>query len=246
MLELWNFGTNNMEHEIILKYFPDLTAEQIGQFRELGRLYPDWNAKINVISRQDISNLYERHILHSLSIAKVAQFKAGTKILDAGTGGGFPGVPLAIMFPDVHFHLVDSTAKKLSVVKNITEAIGIRNLSTEHCRFEDHFVKYDFVVSRAVSSLDTMVKSLWKNIKLPGYNAIANGILYLKGGELSEELGGMEAGRQGGGGAGKKGEQLSNRTIEQLNHRPLMYSLYPLADYFKEDFFRTKMLVHLF
>jgi 16S rRNA (guanine527-N7)-methyltransferase len=209
-----------LESGIVYKYFPDLTESQSAQFEQLGCLYREWNSKINVISRQDIDNLYERHILHSLGIAKVIRFKPGTAVLDAGTGGGFPGIPLAILFPEVCFHLVDSTAKKLTVIKNIIEIADIRNVTTEHCRFEDHAMKYDFIVSRAVASLDLMVKSLWKNIRAGGFNEIKNGLLYLKGGEISEEFRSMEAWRK--------------------------YVIYPLNAYFQEDFFETKSLVHLF
>lgn len=193
-----------------------MTAVQQAQFRQLGPLYREWNARINVISRKDIENLYERHILHSLGIAKVISFKPGTRILDAGTGGGFPGVPLAIMFPEVHFHLVDSTAKKLSVVRNIADAAGLDNISTEHGRLEGHHRKYDFVVSRAVASLDDMVRWVGKNIRAEGFNGLPNGILYLKGGELEEEL-------------------------ADANNK-----VYPLQEYFSEPFFETKTLVHLF
>jgi 16S rRNA (guanine527-N7)-methyltransferase len=202
---------------IIQKYFPDLTSSRLEQIKQLEPLYRDWNSKINVISRQDIENLYERHILHSLAIAKVIRFKAGTTILDAGTGGGFPGIPLAIFFPDSQFHLVDSTAKKLTVVKDISMVMGIENITTEHCRLEDHWGKYDFVVSRAVASMEQMLNWVWKNIKKEGFNDIPNGLLYLKGG-----------------------------TIEQLNHRTMSQNLYPLKSYFSEEFFETKALVHLF
>ncbi len=146
-----------MNFELISKYFPSLTGSQIVKFDQLGPLYMEWNARINVISRKDIDNLYERHILHSLGIARVIDFRPGTKILDAGTGGGFPGIPLAILFPQVHFHLVDSTAKKLTVVQNIADVTGLKNITTEHCRLEDHRGLYDFVVSRAVASLKEMV-----------------------------------------------------------------------------------------
>jgi len=176
--------TRNLK--LIIRYFPNLSAQQVHQFELLGKLYPEWNAKINVISRKDIENLYERHVLHSLGIARVINFKPGTKILDAGTGGGFPGIPLAILFPEVHFHLVDSTAKKLAVVKAIAGETGLNNITTEHRRLEDHRGLYDFVVSRAVASLEEMVQWVWKNVKKDGVNDIENGILYLKGGEAGK------------------------------------------------------------
>jgi len=210
-------------------HFPRLTEFQVNQFGQLGPLYHEWNGKINVISRKDIENLYERHVLHSLAIAKIIQFKPGTNILDAGTGGGFPGIPLAIMFPETDFHLVDSTAKKLTVINNIAEEIGLKNISTEHSRLEDHHGHYDFVVSRAVASLDDMIRWTWKNVKRNGMNELQNGILYLKGGEVHEKVKGMGAGRQGGMGA------------EKIN-----YTIYNLADLFSEPFFSTKSLVHLF
>jgi 16S rRNA (guanine527-N7)-methyltransferase len=232
-LEIRNFHFElcTLNFELINHYFPDLTARQADQFTRLGELYPEWNAKINIISRKDIENLFERHILHSMGIAKVIDFNPGTKILDAGTGGGFPGIPLAILFPEVSFHLVDSTAKKLSVVEAIAEATGLQNISTEHCRFEDHRKKYDFVVSRAVASLETMVMQLWKNINAGGFNPLPNGILYLKGGDLEEEIKGMGAWGHGG-----MGNQIYN----------LRFTIYKLADYFEESFFETKAVVHLF
>jgi len=206
-----------LNFELINRYFPDLTSHQVKQFTQLGALYPEWNSKINVISRKDIENLYERHILHSLGIAKVIHFRSGTKILDAGTGGGFPGIPLAIFFPNAHFHLVDSTAKKLAVVEAISRETGLKNISTGHCRFEDHQGKYDFIVSRAVASLDIMFSRLKKNINSIGVHHLPNGLLYLKGGDFSEEL-----------------KQMSN------------YKIYKLSDYFGESFFETKSVVHLF
>jgi 16S rRNA (guanine527-N7)-methyltransferase len=243
-----------LNFDLIESHFPSLTAGQLDQFRQLGILYPEWNAKINVISRQDIDNLYERHVLHSLGIAKVINFKSGTRILDAGTGGGFPGIPLAILFPEVHFHLVDSTAKKLGVVRQIAEATRLENISTEHCRLEAHSGRYDFVVSRAVATLDQMAGWVFKNIKQAGFNDIPNGILYLKGGELEGELrsleawrqGGMEAWRQGGMEKYGAGKQFNSLTIEQLNNRTIKHQIYPLSRYFPEPFFGTKSLVHLF
>jgi 16S rRNA (guanine527-N7)-methyltransferase len=242
--------------DLIGKYFPGLTSFQSGQFKMLGQLYQDWNARINVISRQDIDNLYERHVLHSLGIAKVLQFKPGTRVLDAGTGGGFPGIPLAILFPEVSFYLVDSTAKKLSVVKAIAYETGLKNVMTGHSRLEDHPGKYDYVVSRAVASLDQMTRWVWKNVIDGGFNEIPNGMLCLKGGEIEGELksmeawwpGGMVAWRQGGLEAGKQGSKEAGKigTIEQLNNRTPNYKIYYLSDYFSEPYFSTKVLIHLF
>ncbi|MBP6871726.1 MAG: 16S rRNA (guanine(527)-N(7))-methyltransferase RsmG [Bacteroidales bacterium] len=223
-----------MNFELIGSHFPSLAAGQLDQFRQLGILYPEWNAKINVISRQDIDNLYERHILHSLGIAKVITFKPGTRILDAGTGGGFPGIPLAILFPDVHFHLVDSTAKKLMVVREIASAAGIANITVQHQRLEEHLNKYDFVVSRAVASLDQMVDWVFKNIKKDGFNDMINGILYLKGMETGEEYNNRTI------------EQLNNRSGEVAGRRRIEYQNYPLGNYFSAPFFETKAVVHLF
>jgi 16S rRNA (guanine527-N7)-methyltransferase len=203
--------------DIITRYFPDLSGERLARLEMLGGLYREWNTRINVISRQDIDNIYERHILHSLGIARFVQFKPGTGILDAGTGGGFPGIPLAIFFPEVHFHLVDSTAKKLSVVKAIADEIGLKNVTTEHGRLEDHRKRYDFVVSRAVASLEQMVGWTWKNISRVEKNDVSNGLLYLKGG-----------------------------TLEPMNNPLIHQEVYPLNMYFREPYFETKYLVHLF
>ena len=172
---------------LIDKYFPGLSEEQCRQFAMLDELYRDWNAKINVISRKDIDNLYEHHVLHSLAIAKVIHFRPDTKILDFGTGGGFPGVPLAIMFPECQFKLIDGTGKKVRVAQEVAAAIGLRNCQTEHLRGEDEKGKFDFVVSRAVMPLPDLVKIVRKNIEKRQQNAMINGVICLKGGELQAE-----------------------------------------------------------
>ena len=172
---------------LIEKYFPHLTDEQHRQFAMLDALYRDWNAKINVISRKDIDNLYEHHVLHSLAIAKAINFRPGTRILDFGTGGGFPGVPLAIMFPDCQFKLIDGTGKKVRVAQEVAAAIGLKNCQAEHLRGEDEKGKFDFVVSRAVMPLPDLVKIVRKNIERRQQNAMINGVLCLKGGELQAE-----------------------------------------------------------
>jgi 16S rRNA (guanine527-N7)-methyltransferase len=178
----------NSNADLIFHYFPELNENQKQQFQQLGALYTDWNAKINVISRKDIDNLYEHHVLHSLAIAKVISFKPGTKILDIGTGGGFPGIPLAILFPDVSFKLIDATGKKLKVVEAIAQAIGLKNIRTEHLRGEDEKGKYDFVVSRAVMSLPDLAHIIRKNIIHNHNNSMSNGLFCLKGGDLSDQL----------------------------------------------------------
>jgi 16S rRNA (guanine527-N7)-methyltransferase len=203
--------------EIILKYFPDLTPRQIEQFRQLQPLYTDWNNKINVISRKDIDQLYERHVLHSLGIAKVVSFKPDTSILDVGTGGGFPGIPLAIMFPECHFHLVDSIGKKIKVVQEITGALELENIIAEQNRAEKLQETYDFVVSRAVTQLKEFHGWVRYKINKPYNNSLKNGILYLKGGDLTQEL--KEA---------------------SLKHR-----IFPLSAYFEEEFFETKKVVYV-
>lgn len=172
----------------ILKYFHDLTKEQQRQIAALDELYRDWNAKINVISRKDIDHLYEHHVLHSMAIAKIIQFRAGTKILDFGTGGGFPGIPLAILFPECDFKLIDGTGKKIRVAQEVCNAIGLKNCHPEHLRGEDEKGKYDFIVSRAVMPLPDLLKIVKKNISKEQHNALPNGIICLKGGNLQEEM----------------------------------------------------------
>ena len=174
--------------EEILEYFPSLTEEQIRQFGALWDLYRDWNSKINVISRKDIDNLYEHHVLHSLAIAKALKFKPGTSVLDFGTGGGFPGIPLAILFPEVSFKLIDGTGKKILVANSIAESIGLKNVYAEQKRGEDEKGKYDLVVSRAVMPLQELVKMVRKNISKNDRNSLPNGIIVLKGGKLDEEI----------------------------------------------------------
>lgn len=201
----------------ITKYFPDLTPEQTTQFAQLYDLYADWNAKINVISRKDIENLYEHHVLHSLGIAKVITFRPDTRVMDLGCGGGFPGIPLAILFPDVHFHLVDSIGKKVRVAQEVATAIGLKNVEFSHARGEEIKTKYDFVVTRAVMSLVELVKCVRKNIDTTQRNALPNGIIALKGGELA-------------------GEMASMRNI---------CTTWDLSQYFEEPFFDTKKVVHV-
>ena len=202
--------------DLILKYFTNLTDDQISKFEKLEALYQDWNLKINVVSRKDIDELYLRHVLHSLGIAKVIGFKDGSKILDVGTGGGFPGIPLAIMFPNCSFHLVDSIAKKLKVVDEVVEGLGLTNVKTTHCRVEELTDTYDFIVSRAVAIMPTFVHWVKGKIAKEQKHDLKNGILYLKGGDLSEEL-----------------QDYKTATI------------YNLSDYYAEDFFETKKMVHL-
>ena len=202
--------------ELILKYFPDLTEQQIEQFEALLSLYKEWNAKINVISRKDIDELYLRHVLHSLAIAKVMPFANGSSILDVGPGGGFPGVPLAILFPECQFHLVDSINKKLKVIKGVVDALSLENIKTTHSRVEAINEQYDFIVSRAVTSMPEFTKWVKGKIRKEQINDFKNGILYLKGGDLSDEL-----------------KQYTR------------VKLFPLTDYFKEDFFETKKVVYL-
>ena len=203
--------------ELINKYFPNITEEQRQRFAALDALYRDWNSKINVISRKDIDNLYEHHILHSLGIAQVIKFKPCTRIMDLGTGGGFPGIPLAIMFPDVHFHLVDSIGKKIRVCDEVRTALGLTNVTTEWTRGENLKDKYDFVVSRAVMPLTDLVKLVRKNISPKAQNAMPNGLICLKGGELEHEV-------------------LPMKTHTLITS---------LSDYFEEEFFETKKVVYV-
>lgn len=174
--------------QIIDKYFPNLSQRQKEQFQNLDTLYREWNAKINVISRKDIDNLYEHHVLHSMAIAKIVRFKPGTSILDFGTGGGFPGIPLAILFPECRFRLIDGTGKKVNVASEVTKAIGLDNVEAVHRRGEEEKGKFDFIVSRAVMPMPDLVKIVRKNISTKQQNSIANGIIVLKGGDLTAEL----------------------------------------------------------
>ncbi|MBR0043085.1 MAG: 16S rRNA (guanine(527)-N(7))-methyltransferase RsmG [Bacteroides sp.] len=203
--------------ELILKYFPKITEEQKQQFAALYDLYIDWNAKINVISRKDITNLYEHHVLHSLGIAKVINFRPGTTVMDLGTGGGFPGIPLAILFPETHFHLVDSIGKKVRVANEVATSIGLKNVTFCHERAEEEKQKFDFVVSRAVMPLIDLLKIVRKNIASKQQNALPNGLICLKGGELS------------------------NETMPVKN----MVEMWDLKDYFEEEFFETKKVVYV-
>ena len=174
--------------DIILKYFPDLSDKQRDQFLKLDELYHDWNSKINVISRKDIDALYEHHVLHSLAIAKIIKFRPQTRVLDLGTGGGFPGIPLAIMFPETKFKLIDGTGKKIMVVKEVAKAIGLENCVAEQLRGENETGKYDFVVTRAVMPLPELVNLVKKNVASPQHNSLPNGLLCLKGGNITNEI----------------------------------------------------------
>ena len=202
---------------IIQKYFTNLTGLQVEQFAQLEALYNDWNAKINVISRKDIQNLYEHHVLHSLGIAKVVNFRDETTVMDLGTGGGFPGIPLAILFPHVQFHLVDSVGKKVRVANEVATAIGLKNVKFSHARAEEIKEQYDFVVTRAVMPMVDLVKVARKNIKKEQHNAVPNGIIALKGGELNGEIASMKN----------------------------IATVWELSDFFDEEYFKTKKVVHV-
>ncbi|MEM5538740.1 MULTISPECIES: 16S rRNA (guanine(527)-N(7))-methyltransferase RsmG [unclassified Olleya] len=202
--------------ELILKYFPDLTPLQIEQFTKLEALYQDWNLKINVVSRKDIDELYLRHVLHSLAIAKIINFKDGSSMMDVGTGGGFPGIPLAILFPECEFHLVDSINKKLNVVREVVAGLELQNVKVTHSRVEEIKETYDFIISRAVAAMPTFVHWIKGKVSKTQQNELKNGIIYLKGGDLTEEL-----------------QDYKTTTI------------YNISDYFEEDFFDTKKIVHL-
>ena len=206
-----------MNREIIKKYFPNLSGEQTNQFDALGDLYAGWNAMINVISRKDIDYLYEHHVLHSLSIARFIRFTDETHVMDAGTGGGFPGIPLAILFPEVRFHLVDSTGKKIKVVQSIIDAIGLKNITARHCRIEDEKSVFDFVVSRAVMTLPELVAIVRKNISKTHRNALPNGLICLKGGDIRKET-----------------TPFGKNVI-----------IAPVPDYFDEPYFETKKIIYI-
>lgn len=209
---------NQEKMKQINNYFPDLNDIQKDRFARLGDLYKDWNDKINVISRKDIDQLYERHILHSLAIAKKIEFKKGTTVLDVGTGGGFPGIPLAILFPKVEFHLIDSIGKKIKVVEAVAEALGLENLEASHTRVQEVKHSYDFIVSRAVTNLPDFLNWCKNKIDKKSFNKIKNGIIYLKGGDFEDEL----------------------KLIKKK------YKITALSDYFSEEYFETKKIVHIY
>ena len=206
-----------MNAEIIYKYFPNLSDTQLEQFAALGELYRDWNTKINVISRKDIDQLYQHHVLHSLAIAKVINFRSGTRILDFGTGGGFPGVPLSILFPECQFKLIDGTGKKIRVAQEVANAIGLKNCAPTHLRGEDEKDKYDFIVNRAVMPLPDLVKLMRKNISKTSQNALPNGVLCLKGGNLQAEL------------------QPYHKIVETTE----------ISQFFSEEWFKEKFVIYL-
>ncbi len=202
---------------VIQKYFPEITDRQTKQLDALGELYTDWNAKINVISRKDIDHLYEHHILHSLSIARFIHFTDETHVMDVGTGGGFPGIPLAILYPEVKFHLVDSIGKKIKVAQSVADAIELKNVTTRHCRIEEEKAMFDFVVSRAVMTLPELAKLVRKNIGQKQRNALPNGLICLKGGDLQKEI-----------------NPFGKNVISTM-----------LSEYFDEPFFETKKVIYI-
>jgi 16S rRNA (guanine527-N7)-methyltransferase len=203
--------------ELLTKYFPEINSDQLEKFRHLEELYRDWNSKINVISRKDMDHFYEHHVLHSLGIAKIMRFQAGSAILDVGTGGGFPGIPLAILFPETEFLLVDSIGKKIKVVQEVAKAAGIHNVEAIQLRAEDVKPKFDFIVSRAVTTLPEFINWVGKNIKKESKHELKNGILYLKGGDLDAELAPFKS----------------------------KSKVYLLSGFFEESFFETKKVVHV-
>ena len=203
--------------EQIQSYFPNLTSNQVNQFEQLPALYEYWNTQINVVSRKDIHILFERHVLHSLGIAKIMSFESGSNVLDIGTGGGFPGIPLAILFPEVNFYLVDSIGKKIKVVQAVANALGLQYVRAEHQRAEKVKEKFDFVVSRAVTQMPDFLKWIRKSFKQKSTNELPNGVLYLKGGDLTEEMASVD----------------------------YYYNEFHLSDYYQEDFFETKKVVYV-
>lgn len=210
-------NVSNIKMHLIKKYFPELTDEQITRFEAMNELYHSWNEKINVISRKDIEKLYERHILHSLAIAKIIKFKSGTRIMDVGTGGGFPGIPLAVLFPETEFLLIDSVGKKIKVVNAVAEGLNLKNVVGQHTRVQSVKEKFDFVISRAVTAFPQFVNMVRKNISKEGRNSLPNGIIYLKGGDFSDEI--------------KDYQKIIGLTN--------------ISDYFEESYFETKKVVYL-
>lgn len=202
--------------DLILKYFPDLSDRQKEQFRNLYDVYAEWNSKINVVSRKDFDQLYLRHVLHSLAIAKVCSFEVGSRVIDVGCGGGFPSIPLAILFPEVQFMAVDSIGKKITVVSGVAEALGIENITPRNCRVEQVNAKFDYVISRAVTDMSTFVGWVWNKLERGQKGTLRNGIIYLKGGDLAEEL-----------------------ALTQKK-----WNVYSISDHFDEEFFETKKVVY--